>query len=606
MKQQIKNNILIEDKRLLIINAGGQISAEDIGQSDNSILLIQNNSIYNMMKSISYFCDLNFTYQNAPEGFLITPQTEYNKRIYYKIIELDDLNINQKYFNYKFIKQLCEVIEKNYNSFDSFIVLHGTDSMCYTASFLSFIIENLSKPIIFTGNMVPLSIMRNDCFNNLLGALSIAGHFSIPEVLIYFHNKLYRANRTKKIDCQKLDCFQSPSYPLLGQVKIGVQINWNYIYKQEITGDFYIEKDFPQNFQIEIVKYHPLFSYESLRKLIDYPNIKGIIFLGYGQSHLPIYDQEFIEIIEKAYQNDISLVVISQSLINQGNAKDLNTYKNLKIAYGSDMTLEAALAKLYYLIVKGYNKEEILEIIHQNIRGEITVDFNNQKFEKSTGNIFREITSTFQNKICTKQQWQGAIKDYIVPIVLCYMVQMGYIHYLQEMKNQNTDFNFTNYDQRAALHLAVREQQIQAVQFLLSENVDVNVVDDFGISPLYQAILTRNKKIIFMLQKHGANLIANYEDINNILFQSALQGDLEIIKILYHTGLKNLNQYKNIDQRNIGHIAASENKIEIIKFLKYTVHFDFCEKDIWDRTPLDDAIYFKNQQIIEMLNNVVG
>ena len=153
------------------------------------------------MKSISYFCDLNFTYQNAVDDYLVTPKSEFNKRIYYKIIELNDIKINSTYFNYCYIKQLCEVIESNYNLYDSFIVLHGTDSMSFTASFISFMIENLQKPIIFTGSMVPLSIMRNDSFNNLLGALSIAGHFNIPEVLIFFRNKLFRANRTKKVDC---------------------------------------------------------------------------------------------------------------------------------------------------------------------------------------------------------------------------------------------------------------------------------------------------------------------------------------------------------------------------------------------------------------------
>lgn len=146
---------------------------------------------------------------------------------------MDNLKVNSTFFDYSCVEDLLSIIQRNYREFDSFIIIHGTDSLTYTASLLSFLIENLSKPIIFTGSMVPLTIMRNDSFNNLLGSLAIAGHFNIPEVSVFFNYKLLRANRATKIDTQGLDCFLSPNFPNLADFKVHVEVNWQVVLQNE-------------------------------------------------------------------------------------------------------------------------------------------------------------------------------------------------------------------------------------------------------------------------------------------------------------------------------------------------------------------------------------
>lgn len=126
--------------------------------------------------------------------------------------------------------------------------------------------------------------------------------------------------------------------------------------------------------------------------------------------------------------------------------------------------------------------------------------------------------------------------------------------------------------------------------FLIGEKVDVNAIDYFGRSPLFEAILTGNKRIVCLLVKRKAQVHASTEDLTDLLLHSAVKGDLDMLKLLFHAGLKSFNEYTNVDERNIAHVAAAEGKLEIIKFLKYSVKFDFSKRDVWDRTPLDDAI----------------
>ncbi|EAR86550.2 L-asparaginase (macronuclear) [Tetrahymena thermophila SB210] len=603
--QRSDSNSQEEDKKVLIIYAGGFFGAEyDYSQGSYAPLILTRNQLFNKMQKISYFCDVNFTYQHATDGFLVTPISEYKKRIYYKVVEMENLKINSTFFDRSCVEELLDIIDQNYETFDSFVVIHGTDSMAYSASFVSFMIENLSKPIIFTGSMVPLSIMRNDSFNNLLGALTIAGHFNIPEVCIFFHNKLLRANRSTKVDAQGLDCFNSPNFPTLAEFKVHIEVNWTNILRNDEFQTVKINKKFTDH-KIEIMRYNPCFSEVSLSHLLKTPDLKGVIIEGYGPGNLPFYDDNFSKICQEAAQNEVYIVAVSQSIKSYTSQFNSEQQTQLNIIYGGNMTTEATLAKLSYLITKGISYKEIMYLMNQNIRGELTPHSNDQKFEVRQENLIEAITEKFNNRVNYRQSQVDLIKSYIVPNVACYMAQFGFMHYLEEMKVQKTNFKFCDYDRRTALHVAVRESREQVCKFLIDEQVDVNFVDYFGRSPLYEAILTKNKKIVYMLIQNGGQIIAEKDEITNLLLDSAMTGDLDTIKLIYHSGLKNFNDYTNIDQRNIGHVAASEGQLEIIKFLKYTARFDFSQRDIWDRTPLDDALEFQHIDVVSQLQSIV-
>ena len=157
--------------------------------------------------------------------------TTYNTVIYYKLIELDELIDSSNLTPDHWVK-ITNVIEENYSKFDSFIILHGTDTLQYTASALSFMLENLQKTVIITGSQIPLSEIRNDAFDNLIGSLLIAGHFVIPEVCIFFRDKLLRGNCSKKVDSMSLQAFDSPNLPALGQIGINITFRKDLLLSQ--------------------------------------------------------------------------------------------------------------------------------------------------------------------------------------------------------------------------------------------------------------------------------------------------------------------------------------------------------------------------------------
>ncbi|EGR27326.1 hypothetical protein IMG5_197940 [Ichthyophthirius multifiliis] len=573
-----------EDKKVLIIN---------------TIINQKQNDLYYKMREIFYFCDLNYTFQNNQNDFLITPKSEYNRRIYYKILQMQR-KFEKTFFDKKLIEKLINILEENYLKYDAFIIIHDTNSMTYTGNFISFAFENLRKPIILTGSQVPLNIMRNDQFNNLLGALTIAGHFFIPEVLIYFNNKLFRANRCTKVDSQGLDSYSSPNYCPIAQLKIHIEVNWNAILKIEGDDELVVYKNITKQ-NIECLQLTPLFDNKMLKRIIDLNQAKGIIIEGYGPGNIPIHDQEFLDIIEQAYEKNIIILIIFQSFSSYYSIHNSDIYDKYKLFYGGDMTFEASLAKLAYLLTKQYNKDIIKAQFQKSLRGEISVNKNELKFEINNANLISSITENINNY--NNPQFK-TIKSIILPGIACYMAQYGLMYHLYQMKQQNINFRFYDYYKRTALHISAREQKEEVVKFLIKENIDINMQDEAGYSALYEAILTKNKRIVNFLVQNKGEIKADKNQLTNVLFESVINDDLEMIKLFFHSGLKNLNIYTNVDNRNIAHIAACENKWEIIKFLKYVVHFDFSQKDVFNRTPLDDAIYFQNTNIINQLKNI--
>ena len=239
--QQSSNH---EIKKVLILYTGGTIGME---KSENG-LRPQSNFLLNYMFNHSNFCDKEFTYKNSNpdkefdinKDFLITPETIIGRRIYYKIYEFDCI-IDSSNMNLEYWKKIGRSIEKFYYKYDSFIILHGTDTMNYTASILSFMLENLNKLVILTGSQIPLVEMRNDAQKNLIDALTIAGTYDIPEVCLLFDSKMFRGNRTIKNDNINLDAFESPNLPPLVKIGINIKVNLDLILLKNIQNFNYFE-----------------------------------------------------------------------------------------------------------------------------------------------------------------------------------------------------------------------------------------------------------------------------------------------------------------------------------------------------------------------------
>jgi len=263
------------------------------------------------------------------------------------------------------------VIEKNYDSFDGFVILHGTDTMAYTASALSFSLENLDKPVIITGSQIPLFEVRNDGLDNLLTSMIIAGEGKIREVALCFANELYRGNRATKLSATDLHAFGSPNYPPLA--KIGTKVIYNDMIPQRISEEPFRVQEL-KKIPIGIIKVFPGIQFELFEEIMS-ESLKGIVLETFGAGNIPGSADAILPIIRKARDNGTVLVICSQCLqgsVSLGTYETSAALKNAGAVCAYDMTTEAAVAKLYYLFSKGLSAEEVKAKMEEDIAGEIS------------------------------------------------------------------------------------------------------------------------------------------------------------------------------------------------------------------------------------------
>jgi L-asparaginase len=266
--------------------------------------------------------------------------------------------------------EIAFFIEKNYEAHDGFVILHGTDTMAYTASALSFMLENLSKPVILTGSQLPLFETRNDARDNLINALLLAGNQRIPEVCIYFHNKLFRGNRAKKIDAVSFAAFASPNFPALGKVGTDVRIRRELI-RNPSEKKLMIQKIDPV--VINTLKIFPGISLKILQHFLETP-LQALVLETYGAGTAP-EDKKFIDVIKCLTEKNILVVNCSQCAHAKVKMHDYAASHLLQkagVISGGDMTVEAAIAKLFYLFSQSLSLEEIKAKMVMNLRGELS------------------------------------------------------------------------------------------------------------------------------------------------------------------------------------------------------------------------------------------
>ena len=267
--------------------------------------------------------------------------------------------------------EMGRTIARLYQGYDGFVVLHGTDTMAYSASALSFMLENLNKPVIFTGSQIPISQLRSDGIDNIVNSVVIAASDKVHEVCLYFDGKLMRGNRSTKLSSDQFGAFASPNYAHLAEAGISIRYFDNLLRPAS-------EKPFRfQEFQeipIGVLKIFPGIQFELFESIMT-EKLKGVVLETFGAGNIPSYNHALLPIIKKAYLSGTIITVCSQcaqGTVSLGAYATSKALQEVDAVSGLDMTTEAAVTKMYYLFSCGLSKEEIKEKMSQDLRGELS------------------------------------------------------------------------------------------------------------------------------------------------------------------------------------------------------------------------------------------
>ncbi|KAG1851819.1 asparaginase-domain-containing protein [Suillus tomentosus] len=302
----------------------------------------------------------------------VVPGHGHTKRIRYAILEWNPLLDSSNMEMDDWIRIAAE-IELNYTSFDAFVVLHGTDTMSYTSSALSFLLEDLGKTVILTGAQIPLSQLRNDAVDNLLGALSIAGNYIIPECSLYFNHTLYRGNRVSKASSYDLNAFHSPNFPPLVNVGIDIVVNWNDVLRQTSLRRFRAYKGKQMSPHVATLRLFPGMTGATARAFLA-PPTRGIVLETFGAGNAS-QRPDVLGVFKDACDRGVVIVAISQCIKGSvsGDYETGQTLIQAGVVPGGDMTPECALTKLSYLLAKPeLTAAEVRSLISLPLRGELT------------------------------------------------------------------------------------------------------------------------------------------------------------------------------------------------------------------------------------------
>jgi len=312
--------------------------------------------------------DFNHMYQHIPEL----------ERLHV-ILETVSFNppIDSSEMNPIFWADIAKIVYDNYDNYDGFVILHGSDTMAYTSSALSFMLQNLSKPVILTGSQLPIGTIRTDGKENLITAIEIAaskdsnGESLIKEVAVYFEDSLLRGNRCSKVSATHFEAFSSPNYPVLASAGVEIKYNSERNFKPT-SNELSLFTAFDNH--VALLKIFPGFNAKVYRNLFDINHVKGIIMETFGAGNAPSND-EFRQLIVNYIENGGIILNITQcnsGSVQQGKYETSSFFDKIGVISGKDMTTEAAIAKMMYLLGSESSKVDVQRKLAVSLQGEMT------------------------------------------------------------------------------------------------------------------------------------------------------------------------------------------------------------------------------------------
>lgn len=346
------NTSLASDTKLLLIYTGGTLGMVSIKESSPLVPM-----------------DFEDLMEHIPE--LERLECQINVKAMVQPLDSSDMNPS------KWV-EIGKLIHEDYDKYDGFVIIHGTDTMVYTAAALSFMFENLDKPIILTGSQMPLGLNRSDARNNLITSLEIArmkrdNNSYIKEVCIFFDNLLLRGNRTKKIESDQFDAFHSENYPSIAEAGVDININDIYLFEQKLNEKLIFRSDFSHD--VFNWKIFPGMRLEGISNVIIEAGFKGVIIETYGSGNAPT-DEGFLNEIDNMSRAGIYILNVSQCLggsVKQGRYATSKKLDEFGVISGKDITSEAAIVKMMYLIGNYSKESDIRDLLKTSIRGEISL-----------------------------------------------------------------------------------------------------------------------------------------------------------------------------------------------------------------------------------------
>ncbi|XP_054728793.1 L-asparaginase [Anastrepha obliqua] len=597
MKRNISDgNLLpseIKEARVRVIYTGGTIG---MVRNENNFLAPIPNALVKILRKYPNIHDESYAQERfgstASMAPLVLPFVQGEKRrVIYQITEYNPL-LDSSNMTMQDWARIARDIHQTYEFFDGFVILHGTDTLSYTASALSFMLENLGKTVIITGSQIPIFETRTDGKDNFTSALIIAGNYVIPEVCVFFGNKLMRGNRTVKISTDCLEAFDTPNAAYLGRIGLNVEIDYRLIFRPCSISRFSVQTNLDEN--VGILRIFPSISRLSIRAFLA-PPMKGIVLQSFGSGNVPSNRKDFLEELKVACDRGVIIVNCTQCS-NGGVAALYDTGKvlwDIGVLPGFDMTPEAALTKLCYVLGKTeMSLEQKKELMQTSLRGELTTTVG-AKMEE-----FDLVDAVARSMHLSTPEELGQMCATLFPAMLNTAVQEGDINKIINLKAYGADLSCVNHDHRTALHLACSMGNFAIVNHLLMNGVSVHIRDHYDRTPLQEAISGDHHDIIQILINCGAHLTGSSRAIGEQLCTAAARGALLRLQS-YQLAGADLAQ-PDPSGRTALHLAALHGHEQVVRFLLDIVDNPKV-KDMLDLTPLDYALKGGQQEIVRLL-----